>query len=279
MNISILIHSFKYLDSYYFVSQLATWLSTIKYTDDKLINSFDKNDLDVSESIIHLNEDKQVLNDLLLTQLVKCINYHEFIKTIDIYRRTELLLRFGASAQIDDNILLRTACMLGSADVVQLLLRFGAEPTDRCYNAFEKAYRNDHLDIVETMLNHIINNKDVFYCAVCYGGTIEMIKKIMTIHNYMIRKDNIIISAVLRKDIDIIKLLVENDANIHAQNDRPLRDAVQGRCYDIVEYFLSIDIGVDAVHKALSDIDNYQYYNFYSDIIKLLIGYITTKQK
>jgi hypothetical protein len=67
VNISIIYSSLKYIKkNFNIISQISKHiydqLILLKYNDLKLIKAFNKNDVDIAKTIIHLNEDKSILN-------------------------------------------------------------------------------------------------------------------------------------------------------------------------------------------------------------------------
>src|SRR5688572_30506577 len=115
MNPAMLLGSFQHLTKVKLVISLSTWIyneiAESKYTDAKLIKSFDTNEF---ETIIRFNKDKAVLDDLLLS--VPRVN-----------ERIKLLLEHGADVHVNNNILLNDACQYRNIELIKILLQYNAD--------------------------------------------------------------------------------------------------------------------------------------------------------
>src|SRR3982750_878448 len=69
INTSIIVSSLKYLKKYELIIKLSKWINEelikINYIDLKLEKVLEKKDLEVIKEIIHLNENKNILNEYL----------------------------------------------------------------------------------------------------------------------------------------------------------------------------------------------------------------------
>lgn len=274
MNISILVSSLKYLDtSFNLVTSLASWFNTeliqIKYTDDKLITSFSRNDLDVAETIIKCNEDKAVLNKILILQ-------NDSDNSIS---RLKLLIEHGADVHINSDILLRYACLHNQIDVVKLLLRYNINITVCDYiSSLYNAYISRSYDIVGLLLIHNIYNKRTLYYAIYYKAPVEVVRSILEVTSlvdYKIdsgfmcyNRDDLFRYACNVSDIEVIKVLVEHGADIHNFDDCCFKLAVNKGDIVLVKYFLSLNISRYTISKALDDLKHYTNDN--TEMIELL---------
>lgn len=107
-------------------------------------------------------------------------------------------------------------------------------------------------------------------------------------------KDAGLCTAAYFGKLSIVKLLIENGADVHANNDWPLRYAVYKKHYEVVEYLLQNDANVDVNNgeafadardnpKMLSLLDNYKsntkYMKLYKSLNVSMVDYIKGLQK
>lgn len=153
MNTFMLVNSFRYVcNNFDLLVSISPWiyqeLSIINYDDDKLYSSL-KNDFEVAESIIHLNEDKNVLDSLLFyTYSWRII----FDSEVDTYRRLKLLLEAGADVHTANDETLVGACEFGNIQEVTLLLEYGADVYEQNNRPLRSAVETGCIEVVRLLL-------------------------------------------------------------------------------------------------------------------------------
>ncbi|KAJ3296239.1 hypothetical protein HK104_001804 [Borealophlyctis nickersoniae] len=143
-------------------------------------------------------------------QAANC-GYLEVMKLLD----TAFVLAQGRSMQT-----LVDAAYNGHTDVVEWLIQKGAMAmsTNRMQNVLTAAARGDHLKVVRLLL-------DVGTPVIGEGGWCPLD------------------AAIEGKNLEILELLLRNGADIHIENDRPLRSGA--RCKDVGAVKMLIAYGAD----------------------------------
>lgn len=268
MNPALLLSSFKNLIDVTLVISLSTWIyneiAEAKYTDSKLIKSFNTNEF---ETIIRFNKDKTVLDTLIL-------------RTPIVVERVKLLLEHGANVHINDNILLNDACKYRNMELAKILLQYDADSNIYDYRPMYNAYQYDNLDTVNLLLEHALQRKYHKYKlhqAINDNSSVEVVRSILEYEPLKIYDINIednynskrlFREACVRSSIDVIKLLIEHGADIHGVEELPFRAAVIAGRVDVVKYLLEVNIGMKAVDEAISDLKYYKEHN--KEIVKIL---------
>lgn len=97
------------------------------------------------------------------------------------------------------------------------------------------------LEIYETVPKSYKNMRDFPFYQANPNKVLEELKKFPQKLNYLIEnEDELLILAAQKGYLEVVKLLVENGANIHAQNNAALELAIEKDHAKIVEYFKSI---------------------------------------
>ena len=136
----------------------------------------------------------------------------------------ELLLKYGADVHTNNDEALRIACEEGELKVVEVLLEYGAdvhacndEPLRKvCQNEYFE-YFNRYIEVVKLLLEH---DADVHAC-----------------------NDESLRIACCEGHLEAVDALLEYGADVHACNDEPLRKACQYGDFEIVK--LLIEHGAD----------------------------------
>jgi ankyrin repeat protein len=186
INISIVHSSLKYLKTFNLVIKLSRWiyeeLIKINYNDLKLEKILEKRDLElIKESgcgledkvlIIHLNVDKNILNEHLIKyydnyELIKLLlengaNVHVNNDNSLIYasnygyvRIVKLLLEYGANVHVYNDCPLRLASRFGYDKVVKLLLEYGADIHANNNEALRRASERGHNKVIELLKEYM----------------------------------------------------------------------------------------------------------------------------
>lgn len=139
LNLSILVSSLKYLKFFKLAVSLSSWiyqeLCLVKYTDDKLVRTFELDDLVVIESIISLNQNKDLLTDLLkdLGHLYVLNKPRRLVKDSEVCPKVKLLLEAGADVHVDNEYPIYTASSYKCTETIKVMLQFGANVNTRKY--------------------------------------------------------------------------------------------------------------------------------------------------
>jgi ankyrin repeat protein len=198
MNLYIINSSLKYLNNNYkLVVKLSKWfyedLILINYSENKLVKCFERKDLDCVKIIIHLNQNKDILNlnlyysdDLDIIKLLvengadihKNDDYilHFVVIQNQSYEIIEFLVKNGANVNASHGEIILDACNNGRADIIKLFLDNGFT-----YNLDEVLKRScyyGYYDIVELLINYNINITQEILDVVKYSDNQDIIKLI-----------------------------------------------------------------------------------------------------
>lgn len=270
INVSMLVTSFKYLRDYKLICSTSTWiyqeLSMIKYSDSKLIKSFKTEDIEVTESITHLNKDK-ILLDKLLSKAFYCNQMFEDM----IYRLVKILLQNGANIHIRNDKILRTAARYNYLKILKLALQYGADIHAKNEQALittaSKGYIESFLLLFEQGADIHINNEEPFREA-CENDHIEIVLLLLQNDVDVHANDNQALkSACSYNNKHIAKLLIENGATIR---NMMLANACEMGYSKIVKLLLRAN-SIEHIdyHKLLC----HAIYNDHVKVIKQILRY------
>jgi len=123
---------------------------------------------------------------------------------------------------ISENIL-RTLIEVGNLEIVKLLFNIlSEEMKDFCFVPSIYRHKINIFNFLVEKGGNIKNRNDLFLLA-CYNGNFEIVK-ILVENNADVRyKDNQAVISVIERDcFDIATFLIENNADVFAQNNRAL---------------------------------------------------------
>lgn len=203
MNLSILISSLNYLTKFQLIVSLSTWLyqelMINKYTDIKLVKSFKNNDLQIAESIIHLNKDKYTFGRLMVFHATE-------------YEKIKLLLQSGADIHICEDYVLRTAVKYRNIKLIKLALEYGAD--------------------INIKRGKVLSDA-------CFYGDLELVKLFLEANaDPFINAEYPLIQAATNGHAEVIKLILEKDVDIKPHDYYGIRIGVSRKYPDIVKLFL-----------------------------------------
>lgn len=155
-----------------------------------------------------------------------------------------------------------TACRSNYFDIVKYLVDNGADVNyDNNYaSALTGAVFKNNIEMVKylldkgTMFNGFDNN--ILECAI-YNKNLDMIKLLF---NYGISFTNITFcNALSSQNMDIIKFFVENGADIHMDNEYPLKYALETNNAEMVKYL--VENGADVYNVDVDKVNSLLYKN------------------
>lgn len=138
----------------------------------------------------------------------------------------DLLVRNGANIHAMSDWALYGACCFGQVKTAEFFLRRGIKIDDECLRI---ASEKGHKDVVKLLIsfeiaifpeeklikNTVLKTKTLI--DACKGGSLEVVKLLLengaNIHAY---GDEALLTAVVNKHIEIIKFLLENGANVYS---------------------------------------------------------------
>lgn len=280
MNISMVISSFEYVTcNFHLLSSLSKWiyleLSSIKYVPSILIQSFKIKDIDVAESIIHLNNVDKVIDTLLIKTINnKNIYDGRFIKILlqegaemdDLmlikavaYNRPDivkLLLSFDADVHISDDKPIRDATVFNFSEIVKILLEYDADPCvyDNYCLKYASSNKSNYDSIIRSLLEHgadvHVDNDAPLRNACCKEQCLETIRILINFGANVYDNKNIMLHAIKINNIELVKLLIQSGADIHFENNQALIDACHYSRAHIAKLLLT-DVDIDCLNKAL----------------------------
>lgn len=306
MNSSLITLSFRYLDSNYkTISNVSKWIFDIlvanQCRDKKIIRSLFLADKDISNLIINLVNDKEIIKlhsyKIILTSRFSKDNFHYIVKLLilhdlcDIHYCDHILTHSVDNNDIDLikfilehysyehfilDRLLETASYEGRYDIVKFLLDRGAHVK---IIALIYACDNNYPEIVKLLLDNIPEITQVDYIRVfmkaCTRGYIHIIEYLLDnceSRNFnkkdIIRAEDsrLLVFACQFGCISQVELFIKNGADVNARNGSALEHVCSNGKYDIAK--LLIGNGADVKNNnALM----YAYKNDYPHIIKLLL--------
>ena len=185
----------------------------------------------------------------------------------------ECLIKYGANIHVQDEYALKSASERGHLAIVESLVKNGANiHVDHDY-AFRYASLNGHLAVVEYLIENgadinATREDNALYNA-SVNGHLDIVKYLISHGAYINAQDDLAIrGASLNGYLIIVEYLIEHGADIHAQVDFAFRCAAEYGHLDVVEYL--INHGAD-IHAQ----DDYAYRwaskKGHSSIVELLI--------
>lgn len=160
------------------------------------------------------------------------------------------------------------ASKVGNIDIVNMLLEKGANPTDGIVGASERG----HKEIVKLLINKgadvtFIENLAIKKAA--YYGHEECVKLLILAGTDL---NEALIKAVKKDRVSIIKLLIENGADISIDDYKVLKEAIYRKKTEIVKILLEAEGNdLSSVIKNPEDFYTLAISRNYHEIVKLLI--------
>lgn len=125
----------------------------------------------------------------------------------------DLLVRNGANIHAMSDWALYGACCFGQVKTAEFFLRRGIKINDEC---LQIASEKGHKDVVKLLMKNTVLKTKTLIDA-CKDGSLEVVKLLLengaNIHAY---GDEALLTAVINKHIEIIKFLLENGANVYS---------------------------------------------------------------
>lgn len=154
-----------------------------------------------------------------------------------------VLLRNGANVHANGDNPIRSAAHNGHTETVRLLLENGADLHAEDDQALREASANGHTETVRLLIE---NGADVCYFGdhalreAIYEGHRDVAELLLEngagVRAYAL--DEPVKVAANRQDKEMVELLCRHGADIHADNDRPFRNAVYSGHKEMAEYLL-----------------------------------------
>lgn len=212
------------------IEEVAIFLDPTSEFSDKLHIAASSGSLLLVNYFLDIGVDIHVWNDIALESAIRGDHLHVAKLLLDrganVNERSvssdnpsmiELLLDHKADIRQLDN-LITSAANGGNLAMMQLLLD---RKVDICTNkALSGASRNGHLDVVKLLLDHKANPDE-----------------------YVLR------NAIHQGHLPIISLLIDYKADIHAQNDKLLRDASEDNQTQVVKLLLERGANITMIRK------------------------------
>ena len=142
----------------------------------------------------------------------------------------EVLLQAGVDIHIGNDAALRFAADENHVQIVEILLRAGAIVNALDYDALHCASKKGNTEIVKLLLlkkvpdTHVLNKALVSATRGCHAQTVKL----------LLQSGADADSALLWAGTEILNILLQEGANIYANNDSALRWASDFHCHDIV---------------------------------------------
>jgi hypothetical protein len=165
----------------------------------------------------------------------------------------ECLLKYGADVHANTDYALVRASYKCHLDVVECLLKYGADVHANNDEALCWASYNGHLAVVKYLIEHgadIHSKDDYAFRLACQNDHLDVVKYLVDrgadIHagnDYALRW------ASNNGNLDIVKCLISHGANIHAKNDKALRNASVRGNEDVIKYLISHGADVSVLNK------------------------------
>lgn len=125
----------------------------------------------------------------------------------------DLLVRNGANIHAMSDWAFYGACCFGQVKTAEFFLRRGIKIDDACLKI---ASEKGHKDVVKLLIKNTKLQSKTLIDA-CKGGSLEIVKLILengaNIHAY---GDEALLTAVINKHVETIKFLLENGANVYS---------------------------------------------------------------
>jgi hypothetical protein len=154
MNTCIINSSLKYLKEYKVIIKLARWI----YEEATIINY---NDYKFEQAGWQL--DKEIIKCLIPFVQDKYLEAKYIFRFIDDYEIVKLFLQYGACVCYEEHDLLEHAINNSdpNIDIIELLLEYGADPTNNDFEVLVTAYSLKYYNIVKILLKWIDKNCDL----------------------------------------------------------------------------------------------------------------------
>ena len=156
------------------------------------------------------------------------LEWTAFHGQIELVKQT---INAGANIHADNDVALQMACENGHLNIVIYLISIGARINAANSSPLLRAIDGKHADIVKYLLEYKINNN-----------------RICDLHA---EHDNALRTAVTNGQYDIVKLLIENGADINVLDQYVLKSAAGYGYYDIVKLLIESGIDASAIPEAI----------------------------
>lgn len=140
----------------------------------------------------------------------------------------------------DSKTALGYACYYGHFDIVKFLLESGAYIRDDMAILYAAQY--GHSNIVEYLIEYAVKSKNYdtgLTWSVLYEN-IQVIKELIENNKVDVSSNNSIalVCAAIKGNLEIIKMLVENGADIHVNCDYILRNSISNGFIEVIKYLV-----------------------------------------
>jgi ankyrin repeat protein len=201
-------------------------LKGITMPEEILIKNCTEGNIDIVKLLLNLNF---TINDKVLKATIQggnsCI-------------LQELICR-GANITIEDNYLVKYACLEGHLELVKILVENGANLTAENSICIQYACLTGHLEIVKHLVSQGLVLTDQLFEVSLKSGNLDLL--IYFIENGICTKDfnDLLILATKNLSLKFIKFLVELGANINTHSGAPLILSVKAKNLEITRYLIS----------------------------------------
>jgi len=175
-----------------------------------------------------------------LPHLELCVKYQQ-------YSILKFFLETGADPNMGHGTLLIYACRKGMIKIVQLLLAKGADPDINYGDAVMTASLNGHYKVVSALIKK--------------GVSVDTLDESLM---------KAIAASSDTQTKETVNVLLDAGADVHVQDDYPLRRAVMENAYDIVEILLKAGANVHVNNEFPL---TYAVMHMHKDMVKLLIDH------
>ncbi len=193
---------------------------------------------------------------------------------------------------IDNSRTVTNAAQSGNLGMLEELVDLGANINANS-DTLENAIRSKNLDVIEYLIASGVNTHGITVTDAVASGNLAIVKYLESLGIYDADYTNQLDNAIFHGHLDLIEYLLENGADVHAENDDTLLTAIGLGKLDIVKYLVEhgANIYVDgdsalkkAAQKAIHGKPEILRYllsvgNYPKDVRRKYEKYLTRKTK
>ena len=157
----------------------------------------------------------------------------------------------------------------GHFHLINYFISTGFKIEDVADDAFVNAVEKDRSDVLEYLLPYLQDKEGIIqesYNTIVGYGKLDTVKYLISKGAKVRNAD--LLSALRKEDLDLVKLLVENGADIHFDNDQVFVMAASYDHLDIVKYLLSKGINIHTRNDTALIMASY---HGHLEMVKLLV--------
>lgn len=180
-------------------------------------------------------------NPELLARYIKLNGLTEFLPATEKgdLDKIKLLISHGFDIKLYEQEILNRVCRYGQLEILKYLVENG-DDVKKCPSSLLTSVNYDYWEVAKYLIDNGIDlSTDESIVTVSHSGNLEMVKYLVE-HNANIHVCNDLAVGYASENghLEIVKYLMSKGANIHTRNEYAIRWAICYSHFDVVNYLL-----------------------------------------